>query len=115
MLTFNEFFAKKRPIMEGVAEQMDSLIKGDKNNIDLRAIRLSIMAEYEAINLYERLSEVVKDKSVKKILLDIADEEKTHVGELRHFLKLKDMSHQSREEEGDKEAKEIVDAKRGKK
>ncbi len=51
----------------------------------IRAIRFSIASEFEAIQLYEQLSESITDKTAKAILLDISEEEKEHVGE---FLKL---------------------------
>ena len=41
---------------------------------------LQSLVELGAINLYEQMSAMVKDKYLKKILLDIAKEEKTHVG-----------------------------------
>lgn len=51
----------------------------------LRAIRFSIAAEYEAIQLYNQLAESTDNELAKKVLTDIANEEKEHVGE---FLKL---------------------------
>lgn len=51
----------------------------------IRAIRFSIASEFEAIQLYEQLSESITNKTAKAILLDIAEEEKEHTGE---FLKL---------------------------
>ena len=51
----------------------------------VRAIRFSVASEFEAIQLYEQLSESISNKTAKAILLDIAEEEKEHVGE---FLKL---------------------------
>jgi len=41
---------------------------------------LQFFAELDAINLYEQMAAMVKGKYLKKILLDIAKEEKTHVG-----------------------------------
>jgi rubrerythrin len=51
----------------------------------VRAIRFSIAAEYEAIQLYMQLAESVDDALAKKVLVDIANEEREHAGE---FLKL---------------------------
>ena len=44
----------------------------------VRAIRYSIAAEYEAIQLYEQLAESTDNKLAKKVLLDIAREEVVH-------------------------------------
>ncbi|PLX71746.1 MAG: rubrerythrin [Denitrovibrio sp.] len=51
----------------------------------IRAIRLMISAEYEAIQLYMQLADSIDHELAKKVLVDIADEERVHVGE---FLKL---------------------------
>ena len=55
-----------------------------KNEL-IRAIRFSIAAEYEAIQLYMQLAESTDNKQAKAILVDIANEERVHAGE---FLKL---------------------------
>ena len=93
-------------VLEGAADGFGELIKGKPKNINLRAIRVATMAEYEAINLYERLAEVVTDKKLKEVLLDIEKEEKVHVGELEEMLDKLDSEHKSSTEEGAKEVKE---------
>lgn len=52
-----------------------------------RALRLSLAAEEEAIHLYECLADATDNPLAKKVLQDIADEEKEHAGE---FLRLLD-------------------------
>src|ERR1035437_8976014 len=54
---------------------------------DQESLRSAIIAEYDAINLYQQMANNSKDSRVKKVLLDIAKEEKTHVGELESLLK----------------------------
>ncbi len=49
------------------------------------------------------------DKNIKKILLDIAKEEKTHVGEFQALLVLKDKEQMKELEEGKKEVKELIE------
>lgn len=51
--------------------------------MDKEILRADIIAEYDAINLYEQMAALVEDKNVKAILFDIAKEEKTHVGEFQ--------------------------------
>jgi rubrerythrin len=51
----------------------------------VRAIRFSISAEYEAIQLYMQIAESIDDELSKKVLVDVANEEREHAGE---FLKL---------------------------
>lgn len=52
----------------------------------VRAVRYMIAAEYEAIQLYEQLAESTDNKLARKVLMDVANEEKEHVGEFRRLL-----------------------------
>lgn len=52
----------------------------------IRAIRLMISAEYEAIQLYMQLADSIDHELAKKVLVDIADEERVHVGEFLRLL-----------------------------
>lgn len=54
----------------------------------VRAIRYMISAEYEAIQLYEQLAESTDCELARKVLLDVADEEKEHAGEFRRLLSM---------------------------
>ena len=57
------------------------------NNEELvRAIRLSVAAEYEAIQLYQQLAASIDNPLAQKVLRDVADEEKVHVGEFLRLL-----------------------------
>ena len=53
----------------------------------VRAIRYSIAAEYEAIQLYMQLAESTDDKKAQAVLRDVANEEKEHVGEFLRLLR----------------------------
>jgi rubrerythrin len=53
----------------------------------IRAIRYSIAAEYEAIQLYMQLAESTDEGLAVEVLKDIADEERVHVGEFLRLLK----------------------------
>ncbi|MBD3296007.1 MAG: rubrerythrin [Candidatus Omnitrophica bacterium] len=53
----------------------------------IRAIRFSIAAEYEAIQLYMQLAESTDNSLATDVLKDIADEEKVHVGEFMRLLR----------------------------
>ena len=52
----------------------------------VRAIRFMVSAEYEAIQLYMQLAESTDHELAKKVLVDIADEEKVHAGEFLRLL-----------------------------
>ena len=57
-----------------------------KTVVDKQLLRLGIIAELDAIDLYEQLAAATSDKKIKAAMLDIAREEKTHVGEFLALL-----------------------------
>jgi len=63
-----------------------NLSKVSKENIDKEILRTGIIAELDAINLYEQLAAATDNGDLKDILMDIAKEEKTHVGEFQALL-----------------------------
>ena len=54
----------------------------------VRAIRLNIAAEHEAIHLYMSHADATDNPLAKKVLIDIANEERQHVGEFSRLLEL---------------------------
>jgi rubrerythrin len=75
------------------------------------ALRLSIIAELDAINLYLQLAEKIEDDKIKKVFLDIAREEKTHVGEFLSLLKQLDPEQVVELKEGAKEVEGLTGIK----
>jgi rubrerythrin len=53
----------------------------------VRAIRLMVTDEYEAISIYTQLAESTENELAKEVLIDIANEEKVHAGEFLRLLK----------------------------
>jgi rubrerythrin len=53
----------------------------------VRAIRFMVSAEYEAVQLYVQLADSTDNELAKKVLWDIANEEKVHAGEFLRLLK----------------------------
>ena len=84
------------------------LSKVKKEDIDKEILRLGMIAELDAINLYEQLAAKTKNKKIKKVLLDIAKEEKTHAGEFETLLLEKDKEQVKELEKGKKEVKELT-------
>ncbi len=72
------------------------------------ALRLSIIAELDAINLYLQLAEKIEDEKFRKVFLDIAREEKTHVGEFLSLLKILDPEQVGELKAGSEEVKELT-------
>ena len=60
--------------------------KVSKENIDKEILRVGMIAELDAVNLYEQLAAATNNKDLKEVLLDIAREEKTHMGEFQALL-----------------------------
>jgi uncharacterized protein len=54
----------------------------------IRAIRLDIAAEHEATHLYMSHAEAIDDPVARAVLLDIANEERVHVGEFNRLLSI---------------------------
>jgi len=80
--------------------------KVKKEERDKEICRLGMIAELDAVSLYEQLAASTDNKALKTILLDIAKEEKTHAGEFQALL-LKIDREQARElEKGKKEVEE---------
>ena len=73
-------------------------------NRDKEILRLSIIAELDAVSLYEQMAALTNNLSIKNILLDIAKEEKTHVGEFQALLLDLDEEHARELEAGRIEA-----------
>jgi rubrerythrin len=85
------------------------LEKVPKKHLDHEILRLAMIAELDAISLYEQLAAMTDNMKIKKILLDVAKEEKTHVGEFQTLL-LKEDSEQIEElEKGKEEVEEILE------
>lgn len=66
----------------------------------VQAIRVDIAGEIEAIIGYEAHAMATTNQNVKKILYHIADEERTHVGELQQLLYMLDPREAQHTEKG---------------
>ncbi|MHC1601161.1 MAG: ferritin family protein [Candidatus Nezhaarchaeales archaeon] len=86
------------------------LPKDRKFTIDeiIEALRISIIAELDAVNLYLQFARACGDEKVRRVFEDVAKEEKTHVGEFLALLKTLDAEQASQLEAGEKEVKEIT-------
>jgi len=79
-----------------------------KEDRDREILRVGIIAELDAVNLYEQLAAMAEREEVKKVLLDIAKEEKTHVGEFQALLLKEDKEQVEELEHGREEVEEIL-------
>lgn len=76
--------------------------------LDCEILRVAIIAELDAINLYEQLAAAAGDENVKKVLLEVAREEKTHLGEFQTLLLKVDADQVQELEKGRKEVEELT-------
>jgi rubrerythrin len=74
----------------------------------VRAIRFMVAAEFEATQLYMQLAESTENKLAIKVLMDIADEERVHVGEFLRLLYELAPDEKKFYTEGEKEVEEII-------
>lgn len=89
--------------MSEIPLKVDKVSKAD---LDKEVLRVGIIAELDAINLYEQMAAVVKNAKIKDVLLDIAKEEKTHVGEFQALLLMLDKEQVEELEKGKTEVTE---------
>lgn len=85
------------------------LEKMKKEDLDKEILRVAIIAELDAVNLYEQMANLTENKYLRKLLLDVAREEKTHVGEFQALLLKLDEEQVKELEEGKKEVEELME------
>jgi rubrerythrin len=54
----------------------------------IRAIRLNLAAEHEAVHLYMAHADATDHPLAKQVLIDIANEERVHAGEFQRLLQI---------------------------
>jgi len=89
-----------------MSETPIKLEKVEKKLLDREVLRAAIIAELDAINLYEQLAATTENKNIRDILLDVAKEEKTHFGEFQALLLKEDKEQVEELEKGRKEVEE---------
>jgi len=85
-----------------------NISKVSKKDMDKEILRLGMIAELDAVNLYEQLAAMTTNADIKAVFLDIAKEEKTHVGEFQTMLLRIDKEQEKELAEGKKEVDEII-------
>ncbi|MEW5745323.1 MAG: demethoxyubiquinone hydroxylase family protein [Nitrospirota bacterium] len=79
-----------------------------KNNLDKEILRAAMIAELDAVNLYEQMAAMTENNHIKKILMDVAKEEKTHIGEFQTLLLRFDQEQVQELEHGKEEVEELT-------
>jgi rubrerythrin len=80
-----------------------------KEHLDLEILRVAIIAELDAVSLYEQLAAMTDHPDITAVLQDIAREEKTHVGEFQTLLLEIDEEQMKEHIKGRLEVKELTE------
>ena len=75
----------------------------------VRALRMNVAAELDATSLYEAHADACDDPVIKKVLLDVANEERVHVGEFIECIKFLLPDEEAWIEQGYEEVREIAE------
>lgn len=116
MTKFKEFITESRKKVQKLNEifiefdQATKLQAGPTR--DAQMLRLSMVAELDAANLYEAMIPFMSNRVAKKILQDVANEEKVHAGEFEYALSKVDPDWEQYEDEGEEEAEEMDETKK---
>lgn len=81
----------------------------DAGNRDKEILRAGLIAEYDAINLYEQMASLAENEDIKKVMLDVAKEEKEHVGEFQTLLLRMDKEQVEEMNGGKQEVEELIE------
>ncbi len=84
------------------------LDKVSQEDIDKEILRAGMIAELDAVSFYEQMAVKTDNEDIRKVLLDIAKEEKTHVGEFEALLLAIDKEQEQELIEGKKEVEELT-------
>jgi rubrerythrin len=84
------------------------LEKVRKEHRDKEILRAALIAELDAINLYEQMADLTEDERIKRVLLEVAREEKTHTGEFQTLLLKLDREQEKELEAGKEEVEELI-------
>ena len=79
----------------------------------IRALRLDIAAEHEAVHLYTAHAEAIDDPVARAVLLDVANEEIVHIGEFERVLEMISPQETDLRRDGVAEVDEMVAALTG--
>lgn len=103
-MRFDSYLITEDDEVEGMADFSVAIRPSVK---DAKMIRKSIMEEMQAVNDYVDRAAECENDAVRKVLLDIAEEERVHFGELEMLLEAVDPIAKDTEDEGEEEVEEM--------
>lgn len=98
--------------MSEITNDLKSILKTDDLTEDelVRAIRVGIKAEIDAVHLYDMIAESTDNEKVAKIMRDVAKEERVHIGEFLRLIQEIYPQEMKDYNEGASEAEELFDS-----
>lgn len=84
------------------------LKKVKKKDLDKEILRAGMIAELDAVSFYEQMAAMTDDEDIKKVLSDIAREEKTHIAEFETLLLRIDAEQVEETKHAQEEIKELT-------
>ena len=88
---------------------LDGLEKLEGVERDREILRIGMVAELDAVSVYEQMALMTSNEDIKKVLKDVSKEEKTHVGEFESLLKKIDKEYNEELDAGKKEVEELTE------
>ena len=88
---------------------LDGLEKLEGVERDREILRIGMVAELDAVSIYEQMALMTDNQDIKKVLKDVSKEEKTHVGEFESLLKKIDKEYTEELDAGKKEVDELTE------
>lgn len=98
----------RKYILEQTKDLNELFVKLPDARTDKDLIRLAMAAELDAASLYERMAARAQDPGLKKVLLDIAHEEKIHIEEFETLLYKLDPDHVRASAKGKEEVADLL-------
>lgn len=87
------------------------LSKVGKADLNKEILRAAIIAELDAVSLYEQMAAMTDNPHIRAVLLEVAKEEKTHVGEFQAMLLRLDEEQVEELQHGREEVEELTGKK----
>tara|TARA_Y100000034_G_C6723177_1_gene320029 strand:+ start:179 stop:463 length:285 start_codon:yes stop_codon:yes gene_type:complete len=93
-------------MLSGILEGLEKLEGVER---DREILRIGMVAELDAVSIYEQMALMTSNEDIKKVLKDVSKEEKTHVGEFESLLKKIDKEYNEELDAGKKEVEELTE------
>ena len=78
--------SRRRSSGLGFGDGAMTWMSSHENSTDGELLRQALIAESDAVSLYIQLARKAKTNIVKELLLDLAQEERVHIGEITEIL-----------------------------